>query len=563
MSFCLRNYQDEAIDAVIRDWNNGVLNALVALPTGVGKTEVAIFLLKRVMKPGDRALFLAHRDELIQQPLGRFGKRWPEINLGIVKAERNDVDAQVILGSIQTVCRPNRLGKLLEAGPIDYVVYDEAHHSPTRTGKYVLDSLREANPELRHVGLTATPWRADGVGLVATYDRISYQMNIMKAIRDGWLVPVDGLQIETGVNLSGVKIARGDFVQSDLEDVLDAAGWHDLVTNAYIEHADGKQAIAYTPGVAGSKSLCQAFLERGVNAVHIDGGTPRDERREIVRDFRDRKIQVLTNCAIATEGFDAPSVECILLARPTRSHGLFTQLVGRGLRIFPGKERCLVLLFTTTGARILTLHSLGKGKQLKEAEKTAEETGIEGFSEPIPLFDEEAIDGVGLYARVVDLFGLSKNAWFRDGATFSLGLGEHEGYERALVILPPNGSDDWQLVGVGRSVTHTDAWGESKVKRGSWQVRSLAEAPDVEELMAMAVDVVERRAVPILSDKAKRWRKEPASDGQKRFARKWATATVVEGLTKGEAAQLITNGLALDAIRAQVVTCSESQGGKQ
>ena len=554
MSFKLRPYQTEAIDAVIRDWNSGIQNVMVCHPTGCGKTITGVHLFKQVMQPGERGLWLAHRDELVtDQPYRAFQRHWPEAHLGIVKANQDEVEAQVLLGSVQTVTQPKRLGRLLQSGPIHYLVTDEAHHAPSDSYRRVYAGLREANPGLKHVGLTATPWRRDGVGMATVFNKISHQMNIRKAIRDGWLVPIDGLQIETGVNLSGVKVARGDFVQSDLEDVLDAAKWHKLVANAYTEHANGKQSIAYTPGVAGSKSLCQAFLERGVRAAHVDGTTPRDERRGIIRDFRDQKIQVLTNCAVATEGFDAPSVECILLARPTQSHGLFTQILGRGLRIFPGKERCLVLLFATTGAHVLTLHDLGESKQLKKAQQAAERTGIEGFSEPIPLFDEEAIDGVGLYARVVDLFGLSKNAWFRDGATFSLGLGEHEGYERALVILPPNGSDDWQLVGVGRSVTHTDAWGESKVKRGSWQVRSLAEAPDVEELMAMAVDVVERRAVPILSDKAKRWRKEPASDGQKRFARKWATATVVEGLTKGEAAQLITNGLALDAIRAQEV----------
>ena len=566
MNLSLRNYQEEAVGAVIHDWNDGILDVVVAMATGLGKTRVGIGVLAKALPPDKRGLWLAHRDILIRQPLARLKSLWPAMDVGVVKAQDNDVDAQLVIGSVQTLCRPNRLHGLLAAGDIDFVVTDECHHSPSKSYCYIYDGLREVNPHLCHLGLTATPERSDRVGLRTVFQKFSYQKNIRWGIREGWLVPPNAQQIETGVSLSGVKVSRGDFVQGKLEDVLNAAGWPALVAGAYLKHCVepvgeekddmpgggiARQAIAFTPGVAGSKLLCNELTERGVSAAHIDGTTPQSVRRQVEKAFREREIQVVTNCAVYGEGADFPSTEAVLLGRPTQSHGLLTQMVGRGLRPFPGKEDCLVLLFATTGARILTIFDLGKSRQLKEAEEKAESTGIEGFSEPIPLFDEEAIDGVGLYARVVDLFGLSKNAWFRDGATFSLGLGEHEGHERTLVILPPNGSDDWQLVGVGRSVVHSDAWERGKVKRGPWRVKVLAEAPDTEELMMMAADVVERRGVPILSEKSKRWRKEPASDGQKRFARKWAPAAVVEGLTKGEAAQAITHGLALDAIRAQ------------
>lgn len=418
----------------------------------------------------------------------------------------------------------------------DGVVASNCHHSAADSYQRAIRALREANPDLRHVGMSATPWRSDGVGMIVAYDHIADQKGILWGVEHGWLVPPRGQQVQTDVSLAGIKLVAGDFAKGQLQEVLSAAGWHHLVARAYIEHGEGRQALAYTPGVQTSKELCDALLERDIKAAHIDGKTPLVERRAIIKSFRERKIQVLCNCMIFTEGFDAPSTECILMARPTKSHGLLTQIVGRGLRPFLGKEDCLVLLFTTTGAHILTLFDLGKSKRLKKAQEKAELLGVDGFSGAIELFDRERLDGAGLYANAVSLFAQSAGAWFRDGAVFSLGLGKDKNdVERTLVILPPNNGDGWRLIGLGRK------------PRGGWQDYEIMEHSEIDPVMLIANEVAERRGASILYEKDKGWRRQPASRKQLAVLRKFGGIPL--GLSKGDAARLLTHKFAMATLK--------------
>lgn len=536
----LRDYQAEAVRAVQADWDEGHLNTLIAHATGLGKTCTAVGLLKEEMtkNPGTRAIFVAHRDELVQQPLARFAEWWPDSQLfsGVVKAKQNDVGARLVFASIQTVSRPNRLEQLISGGPIDYLVYDECHHSVTKTAQAFISGLREANPGMKHVGMSATPWRSDGVGMIKTYSHIAHQAGILWGIEHGWLVPPRGQQVQTDVSLEGIKLVAGDFAKGQLQEVLSAAGWHHLVARAYVEQGEGRQALAYTPGVQTSKDLCDALLELGVSAAHIDGKTPKEERRATIKAFRERKIKVLCNCMIVVEGFDAPSTECILMARPTKSHGLLTQIIGRGLRPYPGKEDCLVLLFATTDAHVLTLYDLGKSKKLKKAQERAESLGVEGFSEPIELFDREQLDGAGLYANAISLFASSSGAWYRDGAVFSLGLGKDDkDVERTLVILPPGNGDGWRLIGLG------------KKPKGKWQDYEIMEHADIDPVMLMANEIAERRGLAILCEKDKAWRRQPASSRQMAVLKKFGVVPL--NLTKGSAARLLTHKFAISVLK--------------
>jgi superfamily II DNA or RNA helicase len=534
----LRDYQQLAIDAVVVDWAATTLNTLVAHATGLGKTVTAINLLKQQMKPGERAIWIAHRDELLAQPLARFAEWWPESQFfsGIVKAKQNDVGARLIFASIQTVSRTNRLEQLINGGPIDYLVYDECHHAVCDSAQRFINGLREANPAMKHVGMSATPWRSDGVGMIKAYDHIASQRGILWGVEHGWLVPPRGQQVQTDVSLAGIKLVAGDFAKGQLQEVLSAAGWHHLVARAYVEHGEDRQALAYTPGVQTSKELCEALIELGVSAAHIDGTTPKEERRATIKAFREREIKVLCNCMIVVEGFDAPSTECVLMARPTKSHGLLTQIIGRGLRPYPGKEDCLVLLFATTDAHILTLYDLGKSKKLKKAQERAEMLGVEGFSEPIELFDREQLDGAGLYANAVSLFAQSSGAWFRDGATFSLGLGKDaKGTERTLVILPPGDGDEWRLIGLGRK------------QGGKWQDYEIIEHSEIDTVMLMANEIAERRGASILYEKSKRWRKQPASKKQIAVLKKFGVVPL--GLSKGDCSRLLNHRFALSVLQ--------------
>jgi len=564
----LRKYQQEAIDSIIEAWDEGKLNVVCAQATGLGKTHVGIGVLQQNLKPGERALWLAHRTILVDQPLERMG----DFDVGVVQARRNDTDKPMIVGSVQTLCRENRMQQLLADGPIDYLVTDECHHSPADSYQRIYQWLREANPALKHLGLTATPWRGDGKFTDKVFQSMpkGAQKNIRWGIRNKWLVPPDGLQIETEVNLSGVKVTGGDFAVGELADVLDAADWHEKVVEAYLENCvepfgekklevpEGARcltSLAFTPDVATSKRLAEEFQSYGINAVHVDGTTPLKKRRPIERAFRNREITVATNCAVYSEGADFPSAECILMARPTQSHGLFTQIIGRGLRPYPGKTKCLVLLFVTTGASILTLFDLGKSKELAKAEKAAEELGVPGISKPMPLFDDRLINGMGTQASVVSLFGASRAAWHRDGSIFSLGLGDQGDplCERRLVILPPtNGSVDWVLLALGRQVEYTLVNGRRKRKsKSGWKVYEKASSPAIEDVMDVAAEIIQRRALSILTDKKKGWRKEKATPAQVKSWpwKRWGVPHP-ERYSKGQLAKMITHGTSMDLLRA-------------
>jgi hypothetical protein len=257
---------------------------------------------------------------------------------------------------------------------------------------------------------------------------------------------------------------------------------------------------------------------------------------------------------VAVEGFDAPSAEAILMARPTKSHGLLTQILGRGLRIYPGKGRCLALMFVTTGAHILTVMDLGKSREVQKAEEKQETLVVEGVSdtEAMPIFDEEAIDGAGLYAKAINLFGSSRAAWYMDGGNFSVSLGETEGYERYLIITAPDDMNNWRLIGLGRTVSYPNQnfSGKGKASYGQWKGYVLEEDEDIEVLMDRAQHTIDKYAQAILMERAKPWRKEPASAGQKRYVRRWVNDPfVIDNLTKGDASKIIAHGVAMDALK--------------
>ena len=450
----------------------------------------------------------------------------------------------------------------------DGVVVSNCHHSPSDSYQRVYEWICEHNPDVKHVGLTATPWRRDGKWSTDVFQEMpkAAQKNIRWGIKHGWLVPPVGTEIQTEVfrggmfaaDLSKVGVSAGDFKTGELADVLDAAKWHMLITEYYLEQcvepygepkelvgdAVGKQAIAFTPTVLGSKKLCEELKSRGVQAAHVDGTMSQRQRKPIERAFQKGDIQVLTNCAVYGEGADFPNIEVVLMGRPTKSPGLLTQIVGRGLRPYPGKEHCDVYLFAGHGTDIMTLFDLGKSKKLKQAEKKAEELGVPGVSTGISIMDD-SIDGMGTVATLVSLFGGSRDAWFRDGSTFSLSLGESGDplYQRTLVILPPNGDDDWHLIGLGRSITYDD-----KRRAGQWKIYEISSSPDIEEMMDLAAEVSERRSCDVLTKKNKKWRKDPASPGQLKYLKALGVRPP-NLLGKGDAARMITHFDAIKQLR--------------
>lgn len=351
----LRPYQTASIESIKADWQAGFTDLLAVLATGGGKTIVFLKLLDDVLQPGQRALILSHRQELVSQPYERIAQFWPHRlpRTGIVMADRNETHGQIIIATVQTLQSDKRMAQLLQAGAIDYLVIDEAHHATANGYQKVVNALKDVNPRLRHLGVTATPLRADGAGLRQVYQKESAHYGIKELVKTGYLAPPRWLAIQTGISLSDIRSQGSgddrDFNLRQLANVYETANCFDLVVESHRKYADGRQAVAFTVSVAGAYQLAETFNAAGIPAAAADGTTGTEERSRLLADFRSGKYQVLCNVALWTEGLDLPEISCVHQVRPTQSDGLYTQMIGRGLRLLPGKNDCIA-----EGQRVLT-----------------------------------------------------------------------------------------------------------------------------------------------------------------------------------------------------------------
>ena len=415
VGFDLRPYQQEALDAIVAAEGRGIRRPLLALPTGTGKTVVFAHLIQQ---RGGRSLVLVHRDELIWQAAEKLEIIAPDLELGIVKAAKDEVGAACVLASVQTLSRETRLARLSRG--FQTVIVDEAHHGVAETYRRILAVVGsfEANGPLT-VGVTATPRRGDQVGLNAVFQEIVYQKTILEMILAGYLADVRGVQVGLHVDFRRLHTRAGDFLDSELEDLLLDADAPEHICKAYREHALGRKALLFTPTVSMAMVMATALRHDGVSAEMLCGETPLDERRAILQRLKSGETKVICNCAVLTEGFDEPSVDSIIIMRPTKSPTLYTQMIGRGTRLFPGKDDCLVLdlvgatsrhdLMSIASLAGLPLEALGPHESLAEAAER---------------FEAERLDWQGTVSgKRVDLFRRRPLYWMRDGDRFVLSLG--------------------------------------------------------------------------------------------------------------------------------------------
>lgn len=335
-----RPYQLACIDASATAERDGVQRQLVVMSTGTGKTATGEMIAK---SRGKRTLWISHRDELVTQPLATLAQVWPEVTYGIVKAERNEYMRQFVSASIQTITREKRLACLLQE-QWDLVVVDEAHHALSEGYKNVLHALgcfREGGPLL--IGLTATPERSDGGALEDVFQRIVFQLDISTAINLGYLVPPVVTSRPIKIDLDKVSKRGGDFSVRELDAALLSAGIVDEIVAAYTEHATNRKSIVFTVSVSQAEAVAAALRERGHAVAALSGETPTELRKQMLRQLKTGELRCLVNCMVLTEGFDEPSVDCVILARPTQSKPLMIQMVGRGLRLYPSKTDCMVI----------------------------------------------------------------------------------------------------------------------------------------------------------------------------------------------------------------------------
>lgn len=359
----LRPYQREAIDAVWHAWEEGVQRPAIVLATGLGKTVVFSHLVSEyIEKTGNRAVILVHRDELADQALAKLRDVAPHLLAGKVKAKDNEVAADVVVASVQTLARAGRLEQLGERG---LVIADECHHFSSPTFKGVLERLGVFTPGgAKLLGVTATMTRSDTRGLGDIFEEVVYTKGMMYGIKNGYLVKPEGKLIVAGdLDLESVKKSRGDYQTADLGRAVEESGLVDVLPAAYKQHAGTRQGLVFTPTVANAEHVADAFRMAGIPAAMVSGDTPRTERLKIFEDYRRRRIQVMTNAMVLTEGFDMPQAEVAVIARPTRSNALYIQTVGRVLRPYPGKDSALILdvVGSALDNKLMTLIDLEPG----------------------------------------------------------------------------------------------------------------------------------------------------------------------------------------------------------
>lgn len=543
----LRPYQSEALDSIGAAEREGVRRPLVVHPTGTGKTVTFSHLIAQRAGIG-RALVLVHRDELAQQTLAKIGLVAPELSAGVVKAERNEVDRDVVVASVQTIHRDARLAALLAAGPVETVVVDEAHHAPAPTWTKVLTGLGSFSPfGPLTVGFTATPER-DGKSL-GVWERVVSYKSIREMIFGDYLCPIAGQTVETSVDLDDVRVTRGDYQDGSLGDALEASGAIEEIADAYRRYAADRTGVAFLPTVETSRHLAAALCERGIAAEHLDGTTPTEERRLILKRLGAGDTRVVTNCAVLTEGFDEPSISCVVVARPTKFHGLYVQMVGRGTRKHPGKRDLLVLDVTGASERhdLVALVDLGLADE--QGEKEPAESG-EGrrcaacggpcqdpahrcrlCSRPLPveLIREGATRHDTCRATrtgAVDVFAASKLRWLPVEDSWCLGAGQE------VVVMAPAGLDTWRLA----------AYRGGRVEVLHDQLPSH---------WAMGIGEDRAKAFQRLAERDARWLGQPVTQPQlSRLVREGFPAEKMHRVkTRGDAADLITRIQGRRAVR--------------
>lgn len=333
----LRPYQAEAKDAILQAWDEGQRKTLLVLPTGCGKTIVFSAVAQSQIDKGHRILILAHRGELLSQAADKLKDAFG-IDSALEKAESSSLGSMfpVTVGSVQTLCQDRRLARF----PSDYfsdVIVDEAHHCLSDSYQKVLNHFDGANV----LGVTATPDRGDQKNLGEYFDSKAYEYSMASAIRDGYLCPIKAQMIPLKLDLGSVGISNGDFAVNDIGSALDP--YLRQIADAMVSYCKGRKTVVFLPLIATSQKFCAMLNEAGLSAVEINGNSP--DREQILRDFDSGHYDVLCNSMLLTEGWDCPCVDCIVVLRPTKIRSLYQQMVGRGMRLFPGKDHLLLLDF--------------------------------------------------------------------------------------------------------------------------------------------------------------------------------------------------------------------------
>lgn len=581
-----RAHQVPVIAAAFDGFSKGSRRQLLHLATGAGKTVVAALISARldelcVRTKGRRlkVMTLAHREELLDQMAGTFAKAMPDLPVTVMQADRKvDPGARVIVCSAQTACQPRRIDWLrnwaaggftkivtaetLQAARPDLIIVDEAHHYASKAESFVKPLL--AFEKSMRLGLTATPNRADKAGLEDMFDTITSRLSMKDGIEGGWLCDMRGRIVRLpGLDLSHVRVRDGDFLEEDLEAAVDRDVINEEIVSQWGQYAkDRSRTLAFAVNVKHAHNMAEAFRLAGISAVAVDAKTPKEIRAAALADFKEGRLRVLSSCGVYTEGTDVPQTDCVLMARPTKSQSLYIQAIGRGSRIAPMKQNCLVLdvVGATSKHSIIQLGVLfgveTKAKREKSLQDLLNVDAVpELISEQMDLYGgsdtvdsvleamqqaEETTEEFALAQRPPPRAQLQWSSFLADGATkptWVVGVGrfgrilveediEAEGYR--VLRQHPDGRRERLHEDV---MAYDDAFGTAE------DLARRCGTPTPPDGWLADPTTTDRPPESILVDPDARWRKKPASEKQVELLKKkklWR-----EGLTAGEASALL------------------------
>lgn len=381
----LRPYQQEAKEAIFEQWENGARRTLLVLPTGCGKTIVFAKIAEECVRHGDRVLILAHRGELLEQAADKIHKA-TGLGCAVEKAEESCQGSwfRIVVGSVQTLMREKRLGRFL-ADYFNTIIIDEAHHCISDSYQRVLQHF----PEAHVLGVTATPDRGDMRNLGQYFETLAYEYTLPKAIKEGYLCPIKALTIPLKIDMSSVSVQAGDFKAGDISTALDP--YLERIAQEMEKYCRDKKTVVFLPLVKTSQKFRDILNSHGFQAAEVNGDS--QDRSEVLEAFEKGNYNVLCNSMLLTEGWDCPSVDCVVVLRPTKVRSLYCQMVGRGTRLSPGKDHLLLLDFLWHTERHELCHpaslicqdeevaqqmtknieEAGRPVDIEEAEKTAAE----------------------------------------------------------------------------------------------------------------------------------------------------------------------------------------------
>lgn len=333
----LRPYQETARQKVQEEWKEGKKRTLLVLPTGTGKTIVFSKIIEDRVRKGERVLVIAHRGELLEQASDKLYKS-TGLKTATEKAEQTSLGSfyRVVVGSVQTLQREKRLNQF-PPEYFDTIVIDEAHHAISDGYQRVLQHFESANV----LGVTATPDRGDMRNLGSYFESLAYEYSLPEAIKSGYLSPIKALTIPLKLDLSNVKQQAGDFSTKDLGTALDP--YLEQIAEEMKKQCFNRKAVVFLPLVKTSQKFRDILNKHGFKAAEVNGEST--DREQVLKDYEEGKYNVLCNSMLLTEGWDCPSVDCVIVLRPTKVRALYSQMVGRGTRLAPGKKELLLLDF--------------------------------------------------------------------------------------------------------------------------------------------------------------------------------------------------------------------------